>query len=469
LNSAVKNILKASIVVYRGSKDPAKTIAGEQQIYNDLIKQPLSGARGTATQNRCRAAEIFLRIFKPRPVMEHHKEDINHSDRAHALLSASGASKWTKCTPSARLEEFFPEESSEFAEEGTLAHEVAEIYLKADLDIFDGAEAMDRIALLSDSEFYSDGLCEFVTSHVDYIVAQYTEARRITPDAVILIEEKVDLTHLIPDSFGTCDTIIIADGVLEVIDLKYGLGIPVKAENNKQLMLYASGALEAFDLCYDIKTVRLTISQPRLDSISSWELTTDELRTWGDQELKPLAAIAFEGTGEQVTGDHCQFCKAAPRCRARADEAKALLSKQFADPRLLQDFEVLELFAVSDNIGAWVKKLNAYVFNEAMSGKEWPGYKLVDGQNRRAWTDPAAVIAELELSYPAEKIVNPGKVKGIGEIEKLVGKNMFPTLLGEFVASTRTAPKLVPEDDKRPRRGIEQALEDFADDIDDIL
>ena len=397
--------------------------------------------------------------------MEQHKEDINHSDRAHALLSASGASKWTECTPSARLEEFFPEESSEFAEEGTLAHEVAEIFQKAELEIFDGSEATERMLPIKESEFYSEELVDFVQTHVDYVLAQFTEAKRLCPGAILLIEEKVDLTHLIPESFGTCDDIIIADGVLEVIDLKYGLGIPVKAENNKQLMLYASGALEAFDLCYDIKTVRLTISQPRLDSISSWELPAVDLRVWGEEVLKPLAAIAFEGSGDQVTGDHCQFCKAAPRCRARAEEAKALISKKFADPRLLQDEEVLELYAISDNIGKWVKKLDAYVFNEAMNGKEWTGYKLVDGQNRRSWTDPNAVISALELDYSYDKIVNPGKVKGIGDIERLVGKNMFPSLLGDFVVSTRTSPKLVPDSDKRPRRGIEQALEDYDDDI----
>lgn len=468
MNSATKSILEASIAVYRSHKEPFRFIAHEQYNLDRLSKEPLHKARGTATANHYQASAIFLRAFKPQPKMEKHEKTIDHSQRAHAKLSASGASKWTKCTPSAHLEEYFGNDGTEFAAEGTLAHEFAEINLKLELKLISFDEYFELTNALTENEFHSTDMEEYVQKHVDYVIQQFTEAKRLTPGAVLLIEEKVDLTHLIEDSFGTCDDIIIADGVLEVIDLKYGLGVPVKAENNKQLMLYGSGALEAFDLMYDIHTVRLTIVQPRLDSIDSWEISADDLRKWGEEELKPLALIAFKGEGELVTGDHCQFCKATPRCRARAEEAKKLTKHRFDDPRLLSDNELLEIFKISDHVGKWVKKVDGYVFQEAMSGKKWPGYKLVDGQNRRAWSDPeeALRIAE-EQKYDIAKITTPAKIKGITELEKLATKALFPTLFGSVVMYKKTSPSLVPEDDKRPELvdREQQAIDAFDDDL----
>lgn len=400
--------------------------------------------------------------------MEKHDKTVNHSERAHAKISASGASKWTACTPSAHLEEFFPNDSSEDADLGTLAHEFAEVNLKGELEIWDADEAIYRNKGLTEHELYNEEIQDYVQKHVDYVIEQFTEAKRLTPGAILLIEEKVDLTHLIAESFGTCDIIIIADGVLEVIDLKYGLGVRVEAEKNKQLMLYGSGALEKYELLYDIHTVRLTITQPRLDSISSWEISADDLRKWGEEELKPLAAIAFAGEGELVTGLHCQFCKASPRCRARAKEAKELTKHEFNDPRLLSDAELLEIFKISDNVGKWVKKVDAYIFDEAMNGKKWEGYKLVDGQNRRAWTDAdKALKTALANGMVFDKITTPANIKGITEIEKLATKALFPTLFGDVVFYKKTSPSLVPESDKRPEliSREEQAIKDFDDDL----
>lgn len=468
MNSATKNILKASIAVYNRHKEPFKFIAHEVANLEQLAKQPLHKARGTATANHYQASAIFLRAFKPHEKMENHEKTIDHSQRAHAKLSASGASKWTKCTPSAHLEEYFGNDDTEFAAEGTLAHELVEILLRERAGIISEVDYINKLAKLQESKLYSEDMLDYAYVHVDYVMQQFTEAKRLTPGAVLLIEEKVDLTHLIEDSFGTCDDIIIADGVLEVIDLKYGLGVPVRAEKNKQLMLYGSGALEAFDLMYDIHTIRLTIVQPRLDSIDSWEISAEDLRKWGEEELKPLAAIAFSGEGELVTGDHCQFCKAVPRCRARAEEAEKLTEHRFDDPRLLSDEELLEIFKISDQVGKWVKKVDGYVFAEAMAGKKWPGYKLVDGQNRRAWTDPEkAFNIAWELGYDMEKITTPAKIKGITEIEKLATKALFPTIFGDVVMYKKTSPSLVPEDDKRPELvdREQQAINDFDDDI----
>jgi len=403
--------------------------------------------------------------------MEKHEKHVDHSERAHALLSASGASMWTACTPSAVLGQYFDNDGTDFAEEGTLAHELAEVNLKAELEIYDNDDMRERHFLLVESEYYSDEMEEYVQKHIDYVLQQFTEAKRLCPDAVLLIEEKVDLTHLIEESFGTCDIIIIADGVLEVIDLKYGLGVRVEAENNKQLMLYASGALEAYELSYDIHTIRLTITQPRLDSISSWETSTQELKKWGEGVLKPIALKAFAGEGDLVTGEHCQFCNAAPRCRARADEAKALTKHNFDDPRLLSDEELLEIFKISDNVGKWVKKVDSYVFAEAMGGKQWPGYKLVDGTNRRSWSDHEEAIKVLtEAKIPLDKILAPRKVKGIGEIEKLTTKAQFPTICGGVVVQKKTSPSLVPQEDKRPElKSAEERAKSVFDDDDDLL
>lgn len=468
MNSAVKNILRADIKVYHGSKDKTKFLEHIIAQTDKYAKDPLVNARNTATQNYYQANRIFLRIYNPPEITEKHDKTVNHSDRAHAKISASGASKWTACTPSAHLEEFFPNESTEFAEEGTLAHELAENNLKSELGLIDKQACFERAIDFAANEFYSEDMEAYIAKHVDYVIEQFTEAKRLTPGAILLIEEKVDLTHLIAESFGTCDIIIIADGVLEVIDLKYGLGVRVEAEKNKQLMLYGSGALEKYELLYDIHTVRLTITQPRLDSISSWEISADDLRKWGEQELKPLAAVAFAGDGELVTGPHCQFCKASPRCRARAEEAKELTKHEFNDPRLLSDTELLDIFKISDNVGKWVKKVYAYIFDEAMNGKKWEGLKLVDGQNRRAWTDPTqALNVALDNGMVFDKITTPAKIKGITEIEKLATKALFPTLFGDVVFYKKTSPSLVPESDKRPEliSREEQAIKDFDDDL----
>ena len=395
------------------------------------------------------------------------KKEVNHSERAHALLSASGASRWLNCTPSPRLEEGFANESSSFAEEGTLAHEFAELNLKRDLCLISEAQYLNLTAYLKElNTFYSIEMEDFVQTHIDYVLEQFAEAKRKTPDAILLIEQKVDITHLIENGFGTCDVIIIADGTLEVIDLKYGLGVRVSAEDNSQLKLYGSGALEAYDLMYDIRTVKLTITQPRMDSISSWEVSAEDLRQWGEEVVKPKAQIAYAGEGEQVTGDWCRFCKASPRCKAQADKALELAKLDFAEPMLLTDAQLIEVYAQSPQVTKWLSAVTDYIFKEAMNGKKWEGYKLVDGQNHRGWTDESKAASILyDKGFADDDFYNDPKLKGIGDIEKLVGKKVFPTLLGDVVTFKKTSPSLVPESDKRPALGIDQAKADFADDL----
>ena len=394
------------------------------------------------------------------------KKEINHTERAHALLSASGASRWIDCTPSPRLEESFENKSSSFAEEGTLAHEFAEFFLRCFTGDKDGSDAIEDLEILRNQEYYSDEMELHVQKHVDYVIQQFTEAERLTPDAVLLIEKKVDITHLIEDGFGTCDVIIIADGTMEVIDLKYGMGIRVSAEDNSQLKLYASGALEEYEMLYDIHTVRLTITQPRMDSISSWEISTEDLIKWGQDVVKPKALEAYAGAGEQVVGEHCHFCRAAPKCKAQLELAKATAQKAFTDDevQLISDEELIDMYAKIPLIKKWFDKVTDHLYQEALDGKKWAGYKLVDGQSRRGWLDEAKAIGVLQSEYDERHYLST-KLKGIGDIEKLVGKKEFPVLLGEVVGFTKTAPSLVPESDKRPALGIDQAKMDYSGDL----
>ena len=393
------------------------------------------------------------------------KKEINHTERAHALLSASGASRWIACTPSPRLEENFENKSSSFAEEGTLAHEFAELFLR----IYQGlnsTKAVTQLIKLQESKFYTIDMEGLVQRHVDYVIEQFTAAKRLTPDAVLLIEKKVDITHLIEEGFGTCDVIIIADGTMEVIDLKYGMGIRVSAEDNSQLKLYASGALEEYEMLYDIHTVRLTITQPRMDSISSWEISTEDLIKWGQEVVKPKALEAYEGAGEQVVGEHCHFCRAAPKCKAQLELAKATAQKAFTDDevQLISDEELIDMYAKIPLIKKWFDKVTDHLYQEALDGKKWEGYKLVDGQSRRGWLDEQAAANILSTDYCEEQYATT-KLKGIGDIEKLVGKKEFPVLLGEVVGFKKTAPSLVPESDKRPALGVEQAKMDYSEDL----
>ena len=467
MNAATKNILAATLRAYhRDIEKQEPFLAFVFTKIKRLQKSNWVKVRNTSDANHLQAYRIFLKIHKADIEMEKQdKKEVNHSERAHALLSASGASRWINCTPSPRLEEGFANESSSFAEEGTLAHEFAELNLKAKLKIISNTEFEKLAEPHFLNPLYSSEMLDYVKAHIDYVQEQFTEAKRKTPDAILLIEQKVDITHLIEEGFGTCDVIIIADGTLEVIDLKYGLGVRVSAEDNPQLKLYGSGALEAYDLMYDIHTVKLTITQPRMDSISSWEISADDLRQWGEEVVKPKAKIAYAGEGEQVTGDWCKFCKASPRCKAQADKALELAKLDFTEPMLLTDAQLIDIYGQSPQISKWLTAVTDYLYKEALTGKKWEGYKLVDGQNRRGWTDEWKAYDILKAAeYHSNDIITE-KLKGIGDIEKLVGKKEFPTLLGDVVAFKKTSPSLVPESDKRPALGIDQAKADFAEDI----
>lgn len=395
-------------------------------------------------------------------------EEVNHSNRKHALLSASNASRWLNCPPSARLEEKFeesnPSTSSIYAEEGTLAHEFADLNLR---------RASGRIAeVIFDKEIknirkhslYSSEIEEEVEKYVSYVLEAFTEAVHKTADAVFLIEEKLDFSHLVEKGFGTADAGIVADGVLEIIDLKYGKGIKVDAKENPQLMLYGLGALRSFELMYDVNTVKMTIVQPRLDNISSWEIKVEDLISWGEKTVKPAAIKAYEGEGVQKAGEHCKWCKVKAMCATLAAKNIALARYEFKDPHLLTEKQLLEVYKQQPMLVDWVNAVADYLLDEALKGKHWPGYKVVEGRSLRKWIDEERVVATLELSHdPKDFMIS--KLAGIPAIEKLLGKNEFSKILGNMIIIPPGKPTLVPESDKRPAMGIEQAKIDFRDEI----
>lgn len=390
-------------------------------------------------------------------------KNIDHSARGHALMSASGSSRWMQCTPSPLLESKFENKPSSYAEEGTLAHEFAELNLKLQMKIIPKVMYNKLVKPLKLDKYYSKDMEVEVQKHVDYVTQQFTEARRITKDALLMIEEKVDLSNFIKEGFGTCDDIIIADRVLEVIDFKYGKGVRVSAEDNSQLKLYGLGALVATELMYDIDTVKLTIVQPRLDSISTWDISTEDLKKWGEEEVKPKAEMAFKGEGELCAGSWCRFCKVAPRCSKLAEESLKVAKEEFSDIYLLTDDELIGAYKQFSTISAWMKGVSEYLLSEALKGKAWPEHKLVAGRSNRVWIDKDEVKAILRNGkFDKQDYMSSPQLLGIGAIEKLVGKTKFFNLLGSEVDKPMGKPTLTHESDKRAEFSVSEAKSDFS-------
>lgn len=361
---------------------------------------------------------------------------------SHAILSASGASRWMKCPPSARLEETLPESTSAYAEEGQIAHSLAEQAINAWLNG----------TTVSDAEKQKTGLAndviEAVQIYVDLAIEKINEARARSSDAVILLEETVSYTEYAEEGFGTGDLIVISDKVMEITDLKMGKGVPVSAIGNPQMRLYGLGAYAAYGWLYDIETVRMTIVQPRLDSVSTEEMTVEDLLAWGES-IKPVAAQAFAGEGEFQPGDHCRFCRAKVKCRARADQNLALVKYEFRDPKLLDDQDIAEILAQADRLQTWAKDVADYALTAALDGKEWPGWKLVEGRRVRKYTDADKVAETLLANGYPDALLFERSLLGITAMEKVVGKKKFSELLTELIETPPGKPALVPESDKR--------------------
>lgn len=378
----------------------------------------------------------------------------------HALLSASSAERWINCTPSARLNEALPDTSSVYAAEGTLAHTIGELMLQ--LKIFhQGSPNVDilrQMAELSNHELYYEGMKDEVEDYVNYVIEQYHAAIAKTKDAVIFLEEKLDYSKYVPEGFGTGDCIIIADGEMEIIDLKFGKGVEVSPVNNPQLMLYALGAYERYGFIYGIDKITMTIAQVRLNNISSSTVSVDMLEEWAESKVKPAAEIAFKGKGDTVPGPWCGFCKVRNTCKARAN--MYLNYHPPEDPNLMNSEDLAKILAIVDDMAKWAKEVKDYALEEALKGNKIPGFKLVEGRSNRTITDEEA-LAQLLISkgYTEDKIYKPKALEGITNLEKVIGKKKFTELAGKLVIKPVGKPTLVTIDDKRPE--LNSADDDF--------
>lgn len=372
---------------------------------------------------------------------------------AHALLGGSNAHRWLVCTPSAQLEAKFPDRSGESAKEGTFAHELADLYLSER----QGLPVNPRIRRLKTGtteygDFYSPDMEENVEAYVDLLDAKYQQALKADKNAILLHEEKLDFSSWVPYGFGRGDAIIIADGVMEIIDFKYGATVSVEAKNNPQMRLYALGAYNTYGWLYDINCVQMTIFQPRNGGEKTETITTKDLLSWGET-IKPIATQAYKGEGEPSPGDHCRFCRASPRCKALKEHNLQLAADYDvdADPRLLSDKEVADVLSRIEMLTAWANKVKAYAQEEAVdNGRVFPGYKLVAGRSVRKIEDAAKAEALLEEAGYKKADILKTELLTISKLEKLVGKKKLTKLLDDVIVKPPGKPTLVPDSDPRP-------------------
>lgn len=385
--------------------------------------------------------------------------EIQHSSRAHARLNASSSHRWMMCPPSVKLSEQFEDKPSSYAEEGTFLHELCELKLHRYLGDMDPALIELQYAEHRDNDFYSDEAETVTDEYVAFCIETIEAVRLSCPDPLIMVEHRLDYSDYVPDGFGTGDLIIVADGVLEVIDFKGGRGVRVEATRNSQLMLYGLGALLEFDPLYDIHQVRMTIVQPRLSNLSSFEMEADDLIRWAETEVRPKAMLAYEGKGDFCAGEWCRFCKARYTCRKRSEYHMSLAARDFKEPDLLSDEEIADILPVAESLNSWVQDLLAYATQEAVIGKTWPGYKLVAGRSIRKYTSEAEVIkAATEAGYTD---IYKTSLLGVGDLEKRMGKKAFNEVLGKYIVKPVGAPTLVPETD--PRKPYANAASVFND------
>ncbi len=374
---------------------------------------------------------------------------VKHSTRNHAILSASASKRWLSCPPSAKLNAELPDTTSEYAREGTCAHELAEYKVNKML----GIEAKNPTESL---DFYDSEMEDCTESYAQYIAEQI--AKYDSP--VVMVEQRLDFSKYVPGGFGTGDCVIVADDVLTVIDYKHGKGVPVSAENNSQMMLYALGALELFDSLYDIREICMIIFQPRLENISDSVISVSDLLDWAENELRPKAELAEKGEGEFCAGEHCRFCKVKATCRKRAEYNLTIAQYDFAPPDMLEDTEIEAILEKADALTAWATDVKEYALSQALAGKQWTGYKVVEGKSNRKYTDEKKV-AEAVKGIGKNPYSEP-EILGITAMTKLLGgKKKFDELLSKYVCKPQGKPTLVPASDKR--KAWNPAQEDFKE------
>ena len=379
----------------------------------------------------------------------------------HARLSASSAFRWINCPGSVALSDQCPAPaSSSYADEGTLAHAIGELKLRYINDEISKRQLNATMKPLLQSEYYCGEMEEATGYYADAVIEALEAAGE---DAELMIEQQFSLSRWVPEGFGTSDAVVIGGGVIQVIDLKYGKGIKVDARNNPQLRLYGLGAANLFDSLYDFDTVRMTIIQPRLDHISTEELPLSELLTWAEDEVKPRAQMAMDGTDYTAVGDWCRFCPAKAICRKRAEYNLSIAKDDFKKPPLLSDEEIGEVLRRADELQHWVKDVGDYALEQALAGKQYDGWKLVEGRSVRKYADDLKVAEALKAAGYDEAMLYERKLYGISAMEKIVGKKRLTETLGDLIIKPAGKPVLVPESDKREAINTREAAKaDFA-------
>ena len=370
----------------------------------------------------------------------------------HALLSASSSHRWLHCNPSARLEREFADRETTAAAEGTAAHALAEHKLKR------------RLKLRSErpvSPFDTEEMEICTDDYADFVMEQVTKERRRDPDTQVFIEQRLDFSCYVPEGFGTGDCLIVSKGRLHIIDLKYGMGLLVDSEENPQMKLYALAALTQYEEQYQIKKVKLTIFQPRRENVSTWETSVAKLKKWATKDLVPKAQRAFKGEGEYCPGEWCIFCKAAVKCRARAEDKLRLAQSEFKMPPLLTDAEIEDVLAKLPDIKKWADEIQEYALAKALAGKEWAGFKLVEGRSVRKFTDERAVVKAANAAGYHD--IYKQSLISITEMEKLMGKAEFSKVLGALVTKPQGKPTLVPDTDKRQAITVSNPKNEFSE------
>ena len=371
---------------------------------------------------------------------------------SHALLSPSSSERWINCPPSAK-ENAVSDTGSTYAQQGSEAHLLAEWKVKKAL----GHKVRDPTP---DLEFYDEEMEKCATSYCEFIMEVVQAAKESCPDPLVLVEQRLDFTRWVAESFGTADCICVADGTMTVVDFKYGLGVLVDAENNSQMRMYALGALNLFESLYDIQTVRMIIFQPHRDNISTAEVTKEELLRWADEVLIPAAALAANGDGDYKAGKHCQFCRIKATRRKRAEFNLQMAQYDFAVPDTLADDEISMILDRADTFIGWVNDVKSYALEQAIGGKSYPGFKVVEGRSNRRYTDGdavAAVVTEAGFDPYERKLID------VTTMTKMLGTKKFNTLLGSLIEKPKGKPTLVPESDKRPAWTIDDFKEENVD------
>ena len=354
----------------------------------------------------------------------------------HALLSPSAAHRWMNCPPSACLEREFPSSSSEVAAEGTAAHALCEHKLR---------KLLKLRSKRPHSDFEDDEMDRCSDDYVSFVQEQMGEI----PSPMVLVEQRLDLTRYVPEAFGTADCIIVGGDRLHIVDFKYGMGVLVEAEHNPQMMLYALGALELLDGIYDIQKISVSIFQPRRENVCTWSLPKEELLRWARDDLVEKARLAYAGEGEYCAGEWCTFCRASVRCRARAEEKLRLAKEEFKYPPLITDEEIEDVLVEIPELIKWANAILAYATDAAVNhGKEWTGFKIVEGRSVRRYKDEDAVAREAESAGYTD--IFDRKLISLTQMEKLMGKKAFTDILGGLIEKPPGKPTLVPLSDKRP-------------------